>query len=152
MEYSLAAGGIRAQADRLRLRLGGWSDQDLAALLLSSRGAGEDKDVKDERERVDRAMATAIRGAAGAGAGGQGAGGEEPDTVLIRGLTKVHGTRVKEDVCRGCVGLCFVLLASSGVIAAKYLCRPSVRVEPRKGRVCVCLERASEPPRLVVAV
>ncbi len=93
VDYSLAAGGIRAQADRLRLRLGGWADEDLAALLLSSRGAGEDRDVKEERERVDRAMATAIRGRTGAGgaagAGGQGGEEEEPDTVLIRGLTKV---------------------------------------------------------------
>eukprot|EP00752_Nemacystus_decipiens_P003898 g3578.t3 len=87
VEYSLAA-GVRAKVDRLRLRLGGWSDADLAAMLRTSTGASEDADVKNERTRVERAMAAAIRG----GGWGNGARGEEEeaDTVLIGGLTKVY--------------------------------------------------------------
>lgn len=89
MEYSLAA-GVRAKVDRLRLRLRGWSDEDLAAMLRASRGASEDSDVKNERTRVERAM-----GASGVTRGERGVigarGEEEADTVLIRGLTKVKG-------------------------------------------------------------
>lgn len=90
VEYSLAA-GVRAKADRLRLRLGGWSDRDLAAMLAVSRGGSEDKDVRDERFRVEEAMT----GATGSGGGGGGTGSRQgaADTVLIRGLTKA---------CRGC--------------------------------------------------
>lgn len=93
VEYSLAA-GVRARVDRLRLRLGGWSDGDLAAMLRTSRGASEDKDVKDERTRVERAMAgTTMEGGGEGIAGRDGSRGEteaEADTVLIRGLTKVR--------------------------------------------------------------
>lgn len=92
MEYSLAA-GVRGKADRLRLRLGGWSSRDLGAMLRTSTGVSEDKDVKDERERVDRAYSAAAEGwgrGQGGTAVGNGAGREgRADTVLIRGLTKV---------------------------------------------------------------
>lgn len=99
VEYSLAA-GVRAKVDRLRLRLGGWSDGDLAAMLHTSRGAGENTDVKNERTRVERAMAGA---AARGGEGGDGGRGEgEADTVLIGGLTKVSEKRVRV-VCRSLV-------------------------------------------------
>lgn len=86
VEYSLAA-GVRAKADRLRLRLSGWSDRDLATMLAISRGDSEDEDVQKERIRVERAMTRAM--------GGGGSGSERgsrqgaADTVLIRGLTKV---------------------------------------------------------------
>lgn len=90
VEYSLAA-GVRGKADRLRLRLGGWSDGDLAKMLAASKGPSEDCDVKEERLRVDEAMARAREGSRGGvvPAGVGGAGGVEADTVLIRGLTKV---------------------------------------------------------------
>ncbi|CAN0193444.1 unnamed protein product [Ectocarpus sp. 12 AP-2014] len=84
VEYSPAA-GVRAYADRLRLWLGGWSDRDLSEMLRASRGPGEDKDVKEERDKVCRAMARA--------SGGRVVGveqeDEEVDTVLISDLTKV---------------------------------------------------------------
>ena len=86
VEYSLAA-GVRAKASRLRLLLGGWSEHDLATMLAVSKGPSEDCDVKEERLRVDEAMARARDGYRGGGVGG--AGGVEADTVLIRGLTKV---------------------------------------------------------------
>lgn len=79
VEYSLAA-GVRSKADRLRLRLAGWSNKDLADMLLQSRGDSEDADVRAERLRVDTA-AGRRRGAAAAAA--------MADTVLIQGLTKV---------------------------------------------------------------
>lgn len=90
VEYSLAA-GVRAKVDRLRLRLGGWSAADLAAMLRTSGGAAEDRDVKNERIRVERAMARTARGG-GRAARRSGSAGEEEeaDTVLIRGLTKVR--------------------------------------------------------------
>lgn len=92
VEYSLAA-GVRGNADRLRLRLGGWSDWDLAKMLAASQGPSEDCDVKEERLRVDEAMARAREGSRGGVVpGGVGrVGGVEADTVLIRGLTKVGG-------------------------------------------------------------
>lgn len=90
MEYSLAA-GVRAKVDHLRLRLGGWSDGDLVAMLRTSRGASEDTDVKNERIRVERAMAGSTRGGE-AGSGGRGEE-EEADTVLISGLAKVKSAQ-----------------------------------------------------------
>ena len=67
VEYSLAA-GVRGKADRLRLLLGGWSDGDVAKMLAASRGPSEDCDVKEERLRVDEAMARAREGWRGGGA------------------------------------------------------------------------------------
>eukprot|EP00903_Cladosiphon_okamuranus_P005738 g5694.t1 len=89
VEYSLAA-GVKAKVDHLRLRLGGWSDGDLAAMLRTSRGASEDADVKIERVRVEHAIAMA--GSTRGGERGDGGGGqeEETDTVLISGLAKVY--------------------------------------------------------------
>lgn len=79
VEYSLAI-GLRAKVDRLRLRLGGWADRDLTTMLTISRGPSEDPDVKEERLRVDQAMAMARATEEETGA----------DTVLIRGVTKVR--------------------------------------------------------------
>lgn len=84
VEYSPAA-GVRTYADRLRLWLGGWSDRDLIEMLHASRGSGEDKDVKEEREKVCRAMARASEGGVVEGEQEE----EEVDTVLISDLTKV---------------------------------------------------------------
>lgn len=102
MEYSLAA-GVRAKADRLRLRLGGWSDRDLTAMLAISRGVSEDNDVRNERIRVERAMARAI-GGGGGGRGGSGSGSRQGagDTVLIRGLTKVCTLHLRRCLCLVC--------------------------------------------------
>lgn len=89
VEYSLAA-GVRAKADRFRLRLGGWSDQNLAAMITASKGPDEDCDVKAERLRVDEAMTRARREG-----NGRGARHDDTNTVLIRGLTKVQAPRHK---------------------------------------------------------
>ena len=91
MEYSLAA-GVRAKVDRFRLRLGGWTDQDLGDVIASSTDADEDRDVKAERLRVDQAMGRLGRSRAPPGNGDQDSTAETEtgmDTVLIRGLAKV---------------------------------------------------------------
>lgn len=96
LEYSLAA-GVRAKVDRFRLRLGGWTDQDLGEMLATSRGAREDEDVRAERLRVDLAMSGrgGTRATPGNGVREEMKAGNETeavdlvDTVLIQGLTKV---------------------------------------------------------------
>lgn len=84
VEYGLAA-GVRSKMDRLRLALGGWTRRDLDSMLSVSRGDSEDVDVREERLRVDGAMAEG-----GVGRAREGDEAVERDTVLIQGLTKVR--------------------------------------------------------------